>query len=168
MSAHSLTVQEACKRLGISDSTCRRLLRSGVLKVASRDAGNRILIDAQSVDAAAVAMGRADLAGSEVRREVSTTLDKLDGTVAALTEIIKNQEAKMLVLAEQLGAAKAEARLLTMQAEPAQQRIATLEQELATARRTIDELRGDIPGDRATSQTKQATPMGRIRKLFGK
>ncbi len=176
MAAHSLTVQETCKRLGISDSTCRRLLRNGVLKEAGRDAGNRILIDAQSVDAAAVAMGRADLAGSEVRREVSTSLARLDDTVAdtvaSLAEIIKTQEDRLIELAQELGAAKAENRMITMQSEPTKQHIAALEQELIEARRTIADLQtnrlGDIPGAKATSQREQASMISRIRKAFSR
>ncbi len=53
-----LTVAEATEALAVSDKTIRRMLKEGILKEQGRDAGKRILISPQSIEAAASQLGR--------------------------------------------------------------------------------------------------------------
>ncbi len=53
MAKQPLTIEETRRALGVSDSSVRRMLRAVLLKEAGRQAGGGILVDAQSVEAAA-------------------------------------------------------------------------------------------------------------------
>ena len=169
-----LTINETCKALGVSDSTVRRMLTAGQLREQAREPGGRILIDPDSVDAAAVALGRAELAGSEVRRELAPTMTTLAEVVSDLTSTIQSQQKEITVLAMALGEARAEVRLLPKQAEAAEQRAASLEAELAraradleTARRELDTFRRDAysPAE-VPKQPKGRSLRARIGKLL--
>src|SRR5919199_2005654 len=130
--------------LAVSDSTVRRMLKAGQLTESGRDAAGRILVDPHSVDAAAVSLGRAELAGSEVRREITPRLDTLSTELAALITTLERQQETIQDLSRQLGAAQAEARLLPMRAELAEQRATLLQQELEVTRRELDQARAEI------------------------
>jgi uncharacterized coiled-coil protein SlyX len=153
-----LTILQARAALGASDSTIRRLIKSGVLKVHSHDTRGRILLDPKSVDAVAVAMGRAELAGSEIKREVAPAIATLADVIVALTTTIERQEATIITLAEQLGAARAEARLAPPHAAQADQRAATLEQQLADVRKELTALHEQIRAIRARIPDSDESP----------
>ncbi len=144
MARPPLTVQETMQALAVSDSTVRRMLKAGQLTEAGRDAAGRILIDPQSVDAAAVGLGRAELAGAEVRREIVPRLDSLATEFGALVAMIERQQETIADLSQQLGAAQAEARLLPVRAELAEQQAVVLQQELEGTRRALDEAQAEI------------------------
>ncbi len=144
-----LTVQETMQALAVSDSTVRRMLKAGQLVESGRDDAGRILIDPQSVDAAAVGLGRAELAGAEVRREIVPRLDTLATEFGALLATIERQQETIQDLARQLGEAQAEARLLPARAELAEQRATLLQQELEGTRRALDAAQAEIERLRA-------------------
>ncbi len=170
----ALTINETCRALGVSDSTVRRMLTAGQLREQAREPGGRILIDPDSVDAAAVSLGRAELAGSDVRRELAPSMNMLAEVVSDLTSTIQSQQNKITELAMALGEARAEVRLLPKQADAAEQRAASLEAELAraradleTARRELDAFRGGAysPAE-APKQPKVDSLRARIGKLL--
>jgi len=150
-----LTLQEVTRALGVSDSTARRMLKQGTLEEHSRDPAGRILVTADSVDATAVALGRAELAGSEVRRELAPSLTTLTEVVSTLTDTIHTQQERITELALQLGEARAEVRLLPVRAELAEQRSQALADELAAVRGELDRAREDLATMRAAG-TAQA------------
>lgn len=139
-----LTVHEAMRALGVSDSTVRRMLKEGVLREHSRDAGGRIQIDPASVDAVAVGLGRAELAGHEVRRELAPTMTTLAEVVSSLAETIQQQQDRIADLALQLGEARAEVRLLPARADYAEQRAHALEAELQRTRADLEHARAEL------------------------
>jgi septal ring factor EnvC (AmiA/AmiB activator) len=168
MTRNSYTIQETIKALGISDSTVRRMLTAGVLKEAGRDARGRVLIDAQSVDAAAVALGRTALTGSEVRREIAPTLNGLAEMVSALHQSIQEKDNRMIRLAEELGEARAEARRLPI----VERELEETRDELDEARREISELKAALlafahAGDEVTKQDDISSTRARLRRLLG-
>src|SRR5688500_2188619 len=101
----SLTVQETMRALGVSDSTVRRMLKEGVLREVQPRRGP-IHIDPTTVDAAAVSLGRAELAGGEMRRELAPTMNTLAEVVSSLAETIQQQQDRIADLALQLGEAR--------------------------------------------------------------
>ncbi len=169
-----LTINETCKALGVSDSTVRRMLTAGQLREQAREPGGRILIDPDSVDAAAVGLGRAELAGGEVRRELAPSMTMLAEVVSDLTSTIQSQQHKITELAMALGEARAEVRLLPKQAEAAEQRAASLEAELErtradleTARRELDTFRrGAYSQGEATKQDASPSLRTRITRML--
>ncbi len=184
MARQPLTIEETRRALGVSDSSVRRMLRAGLLKEAGRQAGGRILVDAQSVEAAAVQLGRAELAGSEVRRELGPSVSAMAETINALLQRLSEQEERMqardqrlIELAEQLGQARAEARLLPQVNDHLQQRAEALEgelnrttQELHDAQARIEALEQQLAqaGEQATKQPAEGKKPGLFDRLFGR
>jgi excisionase family DNA binding protein len=168
-----LTVQETMRALGVSDSTVRRMLKEGVLREVQPRRGP-IHIDPTTVDAAAVSLGRAELAGGEMRRELAPTMNTLAEVVSSLAETIQQQQDRIADLALQLGEARAEARLLPAKADMAEQRAAMLEEQLDHERQENQRLRdelarlqrmaGDYAGDKVTRQSNS----GAMRTLIGR
>ncbi len=138
-----LTVQETMRALGVSDSTVRRMLKEGVLREIQPRHG-AIQIDPHSVDAAAVGLGRAELAGQEVRRELAPTMSTLAEVVSSLAETIQQQQDRIADLALQLGEARAEVRLLPARADLAEQRAQALEAELQRTRTDLEHARAEL------------------------
>jgi excisionase family DNA binding protein len=155
MNRPPLTVAEAMRALGVSDSTVRRMLKVDQLREHSRDAGGRILIDPDSVDAAAVALGRAELAGSEVRRELAPTMTTLAEVVSSLTETIERQQQQITDMAIELGEARATARLLPMRAEEAEQRATALAADLERTRAELQQARQEIDALRSAAYAQE-------------
>ena len=166
-----LTIQETIRALGVSDSTVGRMLASGQLREHGRDPAGRILIDAASIDAAAVALGRAELAGSELQREIAPQMAALSQVMSTLAETIQRQEERIADLSLQLGAAQAEARLLPARAVHAEQRAAELEQKLDQAREENTRLRETLArleaGAYASDQGPSTGKRGILARFFG-
>lgn len=169
------TIPEVMRILAVSDKTVRRMLRAGVLREQGRDPSNRILVDPESVDAAAVALGRVDIHGSEVRRELAPTLNNLSEMVIGLNQLMVQQNQQLIELARQLGEAQAEARLYPAIAEEARQRAQFLERELQRTRQELDEARQEIESlrallaqsiDQESSQGDVASLRARLRKIL--
>jgi chromosome segregation ATPase len=143
-----LTIQETVQALGVSESTVRRMLTEKILEEHSRGPKGRILIKPESVEAAAIALGRQQILGSELRRELAPSMTALAEAVQALITRMQDQEdrirekdAQLLRLAEQLGEARAEARLLPVRAEHAEQRAALLERQVDDLRSEVERIR---------------------------
>ncbi len=184
MAKQPLTIEETRRALGVSDSSVRRMLRAGLLKEAGRQPGGRILVDAQSVEAAAVQLGRAELAGSEVRRELGPSVSAMAETINALLQRLSEQEERMqardqrlVEVAEQLGQARAEARLLPQVNDQLQRRTETLETELDRASRELQEAQTRIAaleqqlaqaGEQVTNQAPEGKKTGFLDRLFGR
>ncbi len=184
MAKQPLTIEETRRALGVSDSSVRRMLRAGLLKEAGRQPGGRILVDAQSVEAAAVQIGRAELAGSEVRRELGPSVSAMAETINALLQRLSEQEERMqardqrlVELAEQLGQARAEARLLPQVNDQLQRRTETLETELDRASRELQEAQTRIAaleqqlaqaGEQVTKQPTDTKKAGIFSKWFNR
>ncbi len=169
-----LNINETCKILGVSDSTVRRMLTGGQLREQARDPGGRILMDPDSVDAAAVSLGRAELAGGEVRRELAPTMTMLAEVVSDLTSTIQQQQNKITELALALGEARAEVRLLPQRADAAEERATALQAELDRTRTDLEAARRDLdafrtgayaPGD-TPKQPEQTSLRARIGRLL--
>jgi methyl-accepting chemotaxis protein len=171
------TIPEVMKYLGISESTTRRMIRSGVLKESSRDPHNRILVDPDSVDAAAIALGRVDIQGFDMRRELAPTVNNLSEMVTSLNQTIQMQNERLISLAQQLGEAKAEARLFPQIAQSKEEQIRALEQALEVSRQAFEQAREEIESlrqaafsksrDQGTSQTEITSIRSKIRRLLG-
>jgi chromosome segregation ATPase len=184
MAKQPLTIEETRRALGVSDSSVRRMLRAGLLKEAGRQPGGRILVDPQSVEAAAVQLGRAELAGSEVRRELGPSVSAMAETINALLQRLGEQEERMqardqrmIELAEQLGQTRAEARLLPQVNDQLQRRTEVLESELDRASRELQEAQARIAaleqqlaqaGEQVTNQPSEGKKTGFLDRLFGR
>jgi excisionase family DNA binding protein len=137
MSDHNaMTIKEAMSYLRLSDSTIRRMLDEGVLKGLGKEKG-RIVIDRNSIEDVALALGRGQLTTQELRREISPTLKGLADLIQGLTQSINQKDERMIELAKELGEAQALARRLPN----AEQEINRLRAELEEARQQLTELR---------------------------
>lgn len=184
MAKQPLTIEETRRALGVSDSSVRRMLRAGLLKEAGRQPGGRILVDPQSVEAAAVQLGRAELAGSEVRRELGPSMAAMTDTINALLqrlaeqeERIQAREQRLIDLAEQLGQARAEARLLPQVNDQLQRQTQTLESQLQSTSQELQDAQARIAaleqqlaqaGEQVTSQPSEGKKPGFLDRLFGR
>jgi hypothetical protein len=175
MAREPLTIPEVLKLLAISDRTVRRMLNAGVLKEQGRDPKGRILIDPVSVDQAAIALGRTEVAGAEVKRDLAPTMNNLSEMVMGMHEMILRQNEQMMELARRLGEAQAEARLYPTIAHAAEQRAELLQHELERTRRDLDEARQEIrelrslfdkPNVQASSQDPMSSQRDKIRNLL--
>jgi hypothetical protein len=175
MAREPLTIPEVLKLLAISDRTVRRMLNAGVLKEQGRDPKGRILIDPVSVDQAAIALGRTEVAGAEVKRDLAPTMNNLSEMVMGMHEMILRQNEQMMELARRLGEAQAQARLYPAIAHAAEQRAELLQQELERTRRDLDEARQEVrelrtlfdkPNGNAPSQDSMSSQRDQIRNLL--
>jgi len=176
MSRTPLTIHEAAEMIGVSDRTIRRMLDAGQLQEASRDSRNRIYLTPESLDTAAVAMGRKKASREEVR-EIAPTLNSqsaaIEQAIHTFTELLHEREQRIEArdrriyeLQQELARYEAERRYLPLQTA----RVEQLEQELAAARATIERLNGAAPAmtpGQVSEQPVQPSLMGRIRRLFG-
>lgn len=165
-----LTIAEAAQILGVSDKTIRRMLQAGQLKEHSRDAGNRILIIQETIDAAAVAMGRKVTAREEVREIAPALNANAEASLAAVNafaEMIRERDQRIFELQQELARLEAERKFLPLQ----QARVDQLERELAEAQAKIAELQNSSPFDQtsvqASTHKEEAESKGFWRRLFG-
>ncbi len=114
--------------LGVADKTIRRMLAASQLREAGRDAGNRILIDPDSVDAAAVQLGRKVTARQEVREIAPAINANAEASLAAInafTHVVEQQNQRIFELQQELADLRAQQRYL-----PGPERIRELEAEV--------------------------------------
>lgn len=163
------TIAEASQVLGVSDKTIRRMLQTGQLKEQGRDAGNRILITQESIDAAAVAMGRKVTAREEVREIAPALNANAEASLAAVNafaEMIRERDQRIFKLQQELAQLEAERKFLPLQ----QVRVDQLERELAEAQAKIAELQSLLPSDQTSvqepSQSKPLENMSFWHRLF--
>jgi excisionase family DNA binding protein len=146
-----LTIAEAAQILGVSDKTIRRMIQSRQLKEHGRDAGNRILITQESIDAAAVAMGRKVTAREEVREIAPALNANAEASLAAVNafaEMIRERDQRIFELQQELARLEAERKFLPLQ----QVRVEQLEHQLAEAEAKIAELQASQITDQTTGQ----------------
>jgi excisionase family DNA binding protein len=163
------TIAEASQVLGVSDKTIRRMLQAGQLKEYGRDAGNRILITQESLDAAAVAMGRKVTAREEVREIAPALNANAEASLAAVNafaEMIRERDQRIFELQQELARLEAERKFLPLQ----QARVDQLERELAEAQTKVADLQALLHSDQApvqdASQEKELGNKGFWRRLF--
>jgi excisionase family DNA binding protein len=168
------TINEATRILAVSDKTIRRMLKAGVLKEHSRE-GVRILIDPDSVDQAAVALGRADIRGQDVRRELAPTMNNLSEMVMGLHDMIFRQNERISELSRELGRMEAERELYPRIAAERERRIEQLEGELSQTREELHDVRQVInnllsaliqTGDQESGPDQITSLRAKLRKLL--
>ena len=128
MSRPPYTVPEAMQVLGVADKTIRRMLAAGQLKEAGRDAGNRILIDPDTVEAVAVHMGRMVTARQEVREIAPAINANAEASLAAINafrDVVQQQNQRIFELQQQLADLRAAQKYL-----PGPGRVQELEAEV--------------------------------------
>ncbi len=168
MTKEPLTIQEAAELLTVSERTIRRMLDAGQLAEASRDSRNRIYITPESLDAAAVALGRKKASREEVR-EIAPTLNSqsaaLETAINTFSEMVRERDQRIYELQHDVARLEAERRYLPLQTA----RVEQLERELAEALAEIERMRaapGMTPGQ-VTEQAPAPTLWGRIRRKLG-
>ncbi len=154
------TVPEAMQVLGVADKTIRRMLAAGQLREAGRDAGNRILIDPDSVDAAAVQLGRKVTARQEVREIAPAINANAEASLAAInafTQVVEQQNQRIFELQQELAEMRAAQRYL-----PGPERVQALEGEVQRLQEENARLQTviDQTKDQATSQQQNEQPSG--------
>jgi excisionase family DNA binding protein len=168
MTKEPLTIQEAAELLTVSERTIRRMLDAGQLAEASRDSRNRIYITPESLDAAAVALGRKKASREEVR-EIAPTLNSqsaaLETAINTFSEMVRERDQRIYELQHDVARLEAERRYLPLQTA----RVEQLERELAEALAEIERMRaalGMTPGQ-VTEQAPAPTLWRRIRRKLG-
>ncbi len=166
-----LTIPEAAQALAVSDKTIRRMLKEGILTEQARDAGNRILIAAQSIEAAAAQLGRARPRWPDEPSHSAPLAqpDQLQQLAAMFSDLMREKDQRIYELQGELAEARAAQKYLPDLAEAERARARELDQALADAQAEIARLQaaGQTTG-RVSIQDAQGSLMGRIRRLLGR
>ena len=175
MTKTPLTIQEAAELLTVSERTIRRMLDAGQLEEASRDARNRIYITPESLDAAAVALGRKKASREEVR-EIAPTLNSqsaaIEQAITTFSEMLRERDQRLqerdqriYELQQEVARLEAERRYLPLQSA----RVEQLERELSEARAEAERTRAalDMTPEHASEQAPPSSFWDRIRRLLG-
>ncbi len=154
------TVPEAMQVLGVADKTIRRMLAAGQLREAGRDAGNRILIDPDTVEAAAVQLGRKVTARQEVREIAPAINANAEASLAAInafTHVVEQQNQRIFELQQELAEMRAAQRYL-----PGPERVQALEGEVQRLKEENARLQAviDQTRDQTTSHQQNEQPGG--------
>jgi excisionase family DNA binding protein len=168
MTKTPLTIQEAAESLVVSDRTIRRMLDAGQLIEASRDSRNRIYITPESLDAAAVALGRKKASREELR-EIAPTLNSqaaaLEQAIGTFGDMLRERDQRIYDLQQQVAQLEAERRYLPLQTA----RVEQLEQSLAEAQAEIERLNAapDMTPGQVTEQRKPSLFERVARRMLG-
>ena len=170
-----LTIAEAAQALAVSDKTIRRMLKSGLLHEQARDAGGRILIAAQSIEVAAAQLQRKAIAWPDAPVSAAGGLapyaqaDPLQQLADTFADLIREKDARIYELQDELATLRAELRYLPRLSETERARIAELETALAQAQAEITRLLASgQPTGHTSTQSSEGFLMRQIRRLLGR
>lgn len=166
MSRPPYTVPEAMQVLGVADKTIRRMLAAGQLREAGRDAGNRILIDPETVEGMAVQLGRKVTARQEVREIAPAINANAEASLAAINafaQVVEQQNQRIFELQQELAEARAARKYL-----PSPEWIREVEAEVQRLREENVRLQQQLDQTRAqpTTQATDQPPAGILGGLF--
>ena len=168
MTKTPLTIQEAAESLTVSERTIRRMLDAGQLVEARRDSRNRIYITPESLDAAAVALGRKKASREEVR-EIAPTLNSqaaaLEQAISTFGDMLRERDQRIYDLQQHVAQLEAERRYLPLQTA----RVEQLESALAEAQAEIERLNAApvMTSEHVSEQPKSSAFVRAIRRLLG-
>ncbi len=166
MSRPPYTVPEAMQVLGVADKTIRRMLAAGQLREAGRDAGNRILIDPETVEGMAVQLGRKVTARQEVREIAPAINANAEASLAAINafaQVVEQQNQRIFDLQQELAELRAAQRYL-----PGPGRVQELEADIQRLKAENAQLQQQLDQTRAqpTTQATDQPPAGILAGLF--
>ena len=170
-----LTVAEATEALAVSDKTIRRMLKEGILKEQGRDAGKRILISPQSIEAAASQLGRKHpMWPEEPMPSPIVQPNELQQLANMFLDTIRDKDQRIERLVQENADLRADQKIQRLLTDTQEEKVQQLQRELEEARETIVHLQAapmSKPAEttaQVSRQQEQRTVMGRIRRLLSR